>query len=112
MKRLLTAGTLILCAFGSLAAQTKQLKSFDELMRSLKAGKEVRAVIHYAKCKLVIDSVETTSPDAVGGMSLSTFEYFARMSVRNPKAFVSSSETVLISHPRYGYVHNLSLIHI
>jgi hypothetical protein len=26
------------------------------------------------------------------------------MSVRNPKAFVSSSQTVLISHPRYGHV--------
>lgn len=28
------------------------------------------------------------------------------MSVRNPKAFVSSSETVLINHPRYWHVYN------
>ena len=87
-------------------AQTKQLKSYDELMASLKAGKNVRAIIYYAKCKLVADSAVTPSPDAIGGMDFKTFEYFAPMSVRNPKAFVTTSETVLISHPRHGYVHN------
>ena len=87
-------------------AQEDQLRNFDQLLLALRNGFEVRAVIEYAQCKLIADSVETKSPDAIGGLSLSTFEYFAIMSVRNPKAFVSSSQTVLISHPRYGHVLN------
>jgi hypothetical protein len=87
-------------------AQRLQLNNFDELLSALKKGNEVRAVIYYAHCKLIADSVETKSPDAIGGLSLSTFEYFAAMSVKNPKAFVSASQTVLISHPRYGHVLN------
>jgi hypothetical protein len=87
-------------------AQQHQLANFDQLLFALKSGTEVRAVIHYARCKLLADSVETKSPDAIGGLALSTFEYFAKMSVNNPKAFVSSSQTVLISHPRYGHVLN------
>jgi hypothetical protein len=87
-------------------AQQHQLKNFNQLLFALQNGTEVRAVIYYARCKLIADSMETKSPDAIGGLSLSTFEYFAKMSVRNTKSFVSSSQTVLISHPRYGHVLN------
>ena len=88
------------------SAQTKLLKSFDQLMFALRTGSEVRAVIYYSRCKLIVDSVETKAPDAVGGMVLNTFEYFAPNAVKNPKAFVTSSQTVLISHPRQGHVYN------
>ena len=81
-------------------------------MTALERGEEVRAVIHYAKCRLVTDSTEEKSPDAIGGMSLQTFEYFAPMTIRNPKAFVTSSETILINHPQRGYVHNYIKIKI
>ena len=63
-------------------------------------------MIHYAKCKLVIDGEETPAPDAIGGMKLIPYEYFAKMSVRNEKAYVTASETRLISHRSYGYVLN------
>jgi len=106
MKRV--CALVILCAMSmtSLAAQTRQLKTFDQLMFALRTGSEVRAIITYARCRLVIDSVETKAPDAVGGMSISTFEYFAPNSVRNSKGFVTASQSVLISHPRYGQVYN------
>lgn len=87
-------------------AQENQLKGFDQLLVSLKSGKSVRAIIHYAMSKLVIDGKEEKAPDAIGGMDFNTFEYFSKGSVRNDKAFISISETVLISHPRYGYVLN------
>ncbi|MDP2887249.1 MAG: hypothetical protein Q8P51_19770 [Ignavibacteria bacterium] len=98
----------ILCSESvvSVATQTRQLKNFDQLMFALRTGSEVRAIITYARCRLVIDSVETKAPDVVGGMSISTFEYFAPNSVRNPKGFVTASQSVLISHPRYGQVYN------
>jgi len=112
MKRLLvTVVLLVLCILDSVA-QVRQLKSFEQLMTSLKSGKEVRAIVYYAKCRLIADSMEVKSPEAFGGMSLKTFEYFAPMSVRNPKAFVTSSETVLITHPRHGYVRNYVKIKI
>jgi hypothetical protein len=39
-------------------------------------------------------------------MSIGTYEYFGRGVVRNPKAYIATSETHLIGHPRYGYVLN------
>lgn len=45
-------------------------------------------------------------------MSLGTYEYFAPNSVKNPKAFVTSSQTILISHPRQGQVYNYVKIKI
>ncbi|NMB81677.1 MAG: hypothetical protein GYA14_07640 [Ignavibacteria bacterium] len=102
MKKLLLFLTI---PFISLA-QENQLKDFNRLLSSIKSGAEVRTIIHYSLAKLVIDGKTEQAPDAIGGMNLNTFEYFAIGSVRNDKAFVSASETVLISHPRYGYVLN------
>ncbi len=93
-------------------SQENQIKNFDSLMESLNNGKDVKAVIHYAKCKLIIDSVETEAPEAIGGMLLNTFEYFAKMSINNPKAFVTTSETVLITHRKRGFVYNYVKIKI
>ncbi len=72
----------------------------------MKSGKAVKAVTHYSLAKLVIDGKEEKAPDPIGGMEFRTFEYFAKGTVRNDRAFISVSETVLIYHPRYGYVLN------
>ena len=45
-------------------------------------------------------------PDAVGGMDLATFEFFAAGSIGNPEGYFASSHTHLINHPRYGVVMN------
>ena len=88
------------------AAQPQLLPSFDATLKALKDGWPVRVTIEYARCSLTVDGVTQQAPDAIGGMALSTFEYFARGVVRNPKAYVATSETHLIAHPRYGYVDN------
>lgn len=111
MKRIYAALLFIFIAAAA-EAQTIRLNSFEQLMHALESGEEVRAVIHYSKCRLLIDGVETTAPDAIGGMSLGVFEYFAKMSIRNEKAFVAASESVLISHPVYGYVLNYAKLRI
>lgn len=90
----------------------ERLTTFEAFLGALESGRTVRAVIHYARCRLVIDGKDEQAPDAVGGLDFRTFEYFARGSVRNPKGFVSTSETVLISHPRYGHVQNYVKIRI
>jgi hypothetical protein len=61
---------------------------------------------HYAISKFVIDGKEEKAPYAIGSIDLSKFEYFAKGSVWNDKAFISCSETVLISHPRCSCVLN------
>jgi hypothetical protein len=106
MKRVIPLVLIWAVGMSAASGQSRLLKNFDQLMFALRTGSEVRAVIYYARCKLIVDSVETKAPDAVGGMSFNTFEYFAPNSVRNPKAFVTTSQTVLIAHPRQGHVYN------
>lgn len=83
-----------------------QLKNFDEVYDAAITGNDVKIVIHYAKTDMMIDGKSEEAPDAIGGMNLDTYEYFAVGTVRNEKAYISTSETVLINHPFYGYVYN------
>lgn len=112
MKRVLFLVFICSVSMADASGQSKLLKNFDQLMFALRTGSDVRAVIYYSRCKLIVDTVETKAPDAIGGMSFNTFEYFAANSVRNPKAFVTTSQTVLISHPRHGQVYNYVKIEV
>jgi hypothetical protein len=52
-------------------------------------------------------------PDAIGGMKIDVWEYFAPMSVRNEKAFVVSSTAKLIKYPKgEGFVYNYVKVRI
>ena len=90
MKRATVLLILSLAAITAAIAKPKALKNFDELMAALNAGYNVRVVIHYGKCKLVTDNeVQDKSPDAIGGMTIGTYEYFAPKAVHvNENAFV------------------------
>lgn len=103
MKKILTL-TLFITQF--ILPQQNKLTSFDHILQSLINGNEVRVIVEYNKCKLFIDSIEVNSVNAIGGMTIETFEYFAKGSIRNEKAYFVFSENVLISHKRYGYVYN------
>ncbi|MFH1120568.1 MAG: VirK family protein [Bacteroidota bacterium] len=92
----------------ALIAQTKQINSFDELITAVKCGGQVRMVIHYSKCELIADNEKQEKvPDAIGGMTLDIFEYFAPNSVKNKEAFLVASESKLIQNPKgEDYVFN------
>lgn len=85
-----------------------QIKNFEVLMEYLKTGNEVRVILHYSKCQLISDNqIKEESPDAIGGMNLDVWEYFAPMTVYNKRAFLVSSSTKLIQNPKSdGYVYN------
>ena len=87
-----------------LIAKPSQLKNFEDLMDALKTGKEVRVVAEYGKCKLISGNEEKSAPNAIGGMGVDVWEYFAPMSVGNPTAFVVFSQTKLINYG--GYIYN------
>jgi hypothetical protein len=104
--RLLTS-LVLAAALGSFAmAAPKRLTSFTALMSALNSGHEVAVVVDYAKTVMVIDGKEEPAPKAIGGMTFSPWEFFEKGVVRNDKAYVVSSETHMIAHPRYGYVNN------
>ena len=112
-KRLMVISTLILVIPALSFSKSVQLKSFNEVFSALKAGKTVKVIFHYKMCKLISDNEEVEKvPDAIGGMELNTFEYFAPQSIRNKNGFISSSKTVLINHPRYGFVRNYAKVRI
>jgi propanediol utilization protein len=95
----------ILLIFGTLLAESVQLNNFEELMDALKQGERVRVIIHYGQCQLINNNeIKESSPDAIGGMNIDTFEYFAPMSIGNPTAFVAFSHASLIN--LRGFVYN------
>lgn len=83
-------------------------------MTALKAGKEIKAVFEYSKFRMISDNEEQEKvPDAIGGMELCTWEYFAANSVRNKEAFVVFSESKLIQNPKGdGFVYNYVKVRI
>ncbi len=107
MRNLTSLLVIFLIISTSIFAQ-KQLKNFDELMSSLNSGKQVRLVAYYKKCKLISDNEEQEKiPDAIGGMNLGVYEFFAKEAVRNKLAFVVFSESKIIQYPKGdGFVYN------
>jgi hypothetical protein len=83
-------------------------------MKSLKAGNQVNAVLHYGKCDLIIDGEKQEKTiDAIGGMPIDVYEYFSKNLFGNPHAFLSASQTKLIQNPKgKGYVYNYVKIRI
>jgi hypothetical protein len=92
--------------------QTNAINNFDEILSKLIEGKKIHVIIHYVKCKLVIDDKEEKSPDVIGGMELMPFEYFTKNSINNNKAYIASSNTIFVFHSRYGYIFNYIKIRI
>ncbi len=112
MKNLVLIACLALFA-GSAFAQ-KQLKTFDELMEALNSGNTVQAVFHYHKCEVYVDGKqEETMPEIIGAMHIEVYEYFGKMAIGNPNAFVVSSTSKFIKNPLGdGYVHNYAKVKV
>jgi phage terminase large subunit-like protein len=112
MKKLLILSLLLLPL--TVMAKNQPLKSFEQVMDALKQGQTVSAVFYYKDCQLISDNeIEEESVDAIGGMKIDTWEYFAKGSIRNKEAFVVASTSKLIANPKgKGYVYNYVKIKI
>jgi hypothetical protein len=111
-KILIFLACLSICSL--IQAQPVQISDFNELMKTLNSGEKVRMIVHYKQCKLVIaGKEEKSSPEAVSGLDISTFEYFAPGAANNKMAFVVFSETKLIKNPiGKGYVYNYGKVRV
>jgi hypothetical protein len=107
MKKTIALFTLWTVFLAALQA-AEPITDFEDLMRRLKKGEEVRMVIYYGKCRLISNNeVQEKSPEAIGGMEITTFEYFAPGSIGNKKAFVVTSASHFIENPiGSGFVFN------
>ncbi|MEI7498892.1 MAG: VirK family protein [Bacteroidota bacterium] len=95
-------------------AQTTRITNFDDLMANLNAGEQIRVVIHYALCKWSPEQAEQSPvPDAITGMDIDTYEYFAPGAVHNKFAFVVFANSKLIMNPvGKGFVYNYGKVRI
>ena len=107
MKKTLLLFCVSLLAFSLLSAKKVQITTFNDLMKALNNGEHVRVIIHYGKSMLEREEgVREPGPEAIGGMSIETYEYFAAGLIRK-KASVVFSESSFIQSPfRDGYVYN------
>ena len=108
LKKIGLFSILIMVAATVVAQKTNQITSFDQLMANLKTGNNINAVLHYAKCNLFVDGEKQEKTiDAIGGMPIDVYEYFAEQAVHNEHAFISTSQSKLIQNPiGEGYVYN------
>ncbi len=90
----------------AVALAPSRLNSFEDVLSALKAGNEVKVVVDYSKTLLFLGDDVVPAPKAIGGMKIDSWEWFDRGVVKNEKAYIATSKTVLIAHPSYGTVHN------
>lgn len=133
---ILLAGLL---AVPASAGSPERLADFESVMGALRSGRAVQAVIDYKRCELYSLKKSTAAPagqeetgdpacalsvrnkpggcyfrqkesfDAVGGMRITTWEYFGKGFI-GPKAYVAASDTKLIA--LRGFVLNYGSIRI
>jgi hypothetical protein len=136
---LLAVGVVTQAALAAPVPSAARLTTFAEVMQTLKLGGNVRAVFNYKQCKLMSlkeftaspkDDTESNDPacqvtiqnkpsscyypspeqlDAIGGIQISTWEYFGAGFI-GPRAYVSSSDAKLISIR--GFVINYGSVKI
>ncbi len=105
MFRVASAICALLFAASALAGP-RPLEDFDALLGALRSGAAVRVVVDYGRCELIAENQPETAPQAIGGMVVDVWEYFAAGAVGNPQAFLAFSHGSLIQHARRGMVIN------
>jgi hypothetical protein len=104
--RLLSTLVFLLAVVTGAVAGPKRISDYGSLFAAAKAGHSIRIVVEYEKTLITVDGKEVPAPKAIGGVELDAWEWFDKGVVRNEKAYIATSHTVLISHPRYGHVYN------
>ena len=95
-------------------SQSTRIKSFDQLIETLHSGARVRAVIHYSQCSRTKEQeIKTPLPEAITGMEIDTYEFFAPGAAHNKIAFIVFSTSKLIQNPLgKGFVYNYGKVRI
>lgn len=107
MSKILSFLLFSILLVGSANSQPKQLTNFVQILDALNSGYRVNAVMHYKDCLLVSEGDTLKAPDAIGGMDVLPYEYFAAGVIGKNIAFISTSEAVMIYLKGFGgYLYN------
>ncbi len=93
-------------ALGGCATAPRRLLSSSQLMTALQEGRQVRAVILYGRCKMMIDGKGQISPDATGGITVQAFEHFGSGVTGNEPSYTAVASTRVLIHSKYGPVYD------
>lgn len=104
--------SLTLTYTGILDPFENKANTYKEVRNALSIGNKLRAVVHYDKMNLYVDGVKVKSPNVTTGLGIENYEHFERESVGNDLAYIATSNTQLISHPKFGVLYNYGKIRI
>jgi len=93
-------------ALAACATAPRRIVSSGQLLTALEEGRQVRAVILYGRCKMMIDGKGQIAPDSMGGITVQSFEHFASGVTGNELAYTAISSTRLLVHSKYGPVED------
>lgn len=104
----LIAAGLSGCVFAAnVSAAPKLLTSYDQLLQSLHAGEDVRAIIYYGKCAVKAGGKAAVNP-ADGADSRFNFNIYSHYKVvvdKQEKYTIATSNTILTEHAVFGPVY-------
>ncbi|MBN1150645.1 hypothetical protein JXA84_05425 [candidate division WOR-3 bacterium] len=92
-----TVFTAIFLFAPTLFSQTDSLYDYVSLKNNLLSGIQVRVVVHYGTCTVLIEGEPIQEPpDAIGGMNIDTFEIFSKGVFENEYEYLSFSGNSLV----------------
>ena len=84
----------------------KPLVTYSRLKDTLESGKKLRLVMDYNKMTFNGSSGVYYGRNEKSGFDFQDFQYFGKMSIGNPQAYLITSFNKFIVHPRYGPIYN------
>jgi hypothetical protein len=106
-------GSALCFSSASILAETKILANYDQLLQALDSGSQVRAVVHFDKCKL--ESGDGRISSLSGGLTFDVFNHYDMPIEGNrTREVISTSKTVFSLGTRYefGPINNYVRLHV
>lgn len=90
----------------------RQIGNYESLREALENGEKLRIVMDYSKMSFFMNDVQVPTVDEKSGFDLEDFQYFGRMSINNPLAYIITSFNKLVIHQTYGAIYNYGKMRI
>ena len=98
--------------FKSFKSERNPLSSYKEIRQALENGDRLRLIMNYENSDMFLNGNPIVSPEEGSGFDIFNYQLVARSTLNNPKAYITSSFTVLVNHGRYGIIWNYGKLHI
>lgn len=98
----------------SVSASSHELKSltYEEIRDALADGEDLRIIANYKYMNIDTVPGQTNSVGEQTGFNTEHYQYFARMSIGNPVAYVITSYSIFTMHPTFGPIYDYGKLRI